>query len=208
MGGIFVITNNKLDRRVRRTKLTFIKAFISLIQEKGYKNVTVTDLVERSDYNRATFYAHFKNKEDLTNEIIEKMINGLQKAFYQPFKEFGHLELDSLSPSSVQVFQYIYANSDSFDLLKESESIPGLQDKIVETIRNIFQEEIIFVSGHKFDINNANFITYRTYGIFGLILEWIKSDYAQSPVEISEQLINIYNTYSPKVRANSIGSRF
>jgi AcrR family transcriptional regulator len=197
LGGIFITTSNKLDRRVRRTRQTFIKSYINLIKEKGYMNVTVKDVVEKSDYNRATFYAHFKNKEDLTNEIIEKTSVELHQAFLQNLKVFGYLELDSLSPSSVQVFQYIYANSDLFDLLKESESIPGLQDKMIETIRK-FQEEILFVGDQKFDVNNKNFITYRTYGAYGLILEWIMSDYAQSPVEMSKQLVNIINAHYPR----------
>ncbi|WP_047983401.1 TetR/AcrR family transcriptional regulator [Ornithinibacillus californiensis] len=192
-------TTQKLDRRVRRTKQTFIKSYISLIKEKGYRNVTVTDVVNKSDYNRATFYAHFKNIEDLTNEIIEKTSDELQKAFLQNLKVSGYLELDSFPPSSMLVFQYIYANTDLFDLLKESESIPGLQEKMIETIRK-FQEKIIFEGDQKFDVNNTNFITYRTYGAYGLILEWIKSDYAQSPEEMSKQMVNILHAHYPKIQ--------
>ena len=49
-------------RRMRRSKKSFKKNFIDLIQEKGYKNVTVTDIVERADYNRSTFYMYFRDK--------------------------------------------------------------------------------------------------------------------------------------------------
>ncbi|MHA6253112.1 TetR/AcrR family transcriptional regulator [Oceanobacillus sp. CAU 1775] len=190
---------NTLDRRVRRTKQTFIKSYIQLIKEKGYAKVSVTDIVERADYNRATFYAHFNNKEDLTHEIVEKMSDELQKAFLLNLSVPGYLDIDNFSSSSVKVFHYIHQNSDLFDLLKEPDSIPGLLDKTIQTIRS-FHEEIILVGEQALDINDTSFITYRTYGDLGIILEWIKSDYTLSPEEISKQSLDILKADYPKTK--------
>lgn len=45
---------NDESRSIRSTEQIFKLHFISLIREKEYKNVTVTDTVERADYNRST----------------------------------------------------------------------------------------------------------------------------------------------------------
>jgi AcrR family transcriptional regulator len=57
--------NKKDDRRVQRTQQVLRKALVSLIEEKGFEALTVQDIIDRANVGRATFYAHFDNKEDL-----------------------------------------------------------------------------------------------------------------------------------------------
>lgn len=54
-----------LDRRVQRTRQLLQDAIVALIQEKGYEAVTVQDIIDRANLGRATFYAHFHDKQDL-----------------------------------------------------------------------------------------------------------------------------------------------
>ncbi|MBF6171744.1 TetR/AcrR family transcriptional regulator [Nocardia blacklockiae] len=53
------------DRRVRRTRRALHEALIGLMLERGYARVTVQDILDRADVGRSTFYAHFRNKDDL-----------------------------------------------------------------------------------------------------------------------------------------------
>lgn len=55
----------KIDRRVRRTRELLRGALLSLIQDKGYDRITVQDILERADIGRSTFYAHYRDKDDL-----------------------------------------------------------------------------------------------------------------------------------------------
>ncbi|WP_280234453.1 TetR/AcrR family transcriptional regulator [Nocardia cyriacigeorgica] len=53
------------DRRVRRTRNLLHRALIELMIERGYERVTVTDVIDRADVGRSTFYAHYRDKDDL-----------------------------------------------------------------------------------------------------------------------------------------------
>lgn len=53
------------DRRVERTRRALFEALLELIVERGYDRTTVKDILDRADIGRATFYAHFYNKDDL-----------------------------------------------------------------------------------------------------------------------------------------------
>ncbi|WP_410875391.1 TetR/AcrR family transcriptional regulator [Nocardia sp. A7] len=53
------------DRRVRRTRDTLHRALIELMIERGYDKVTVSDIIGRADVGRSTFYAHYRDKDDL-----------------------------------------------------------------------------------------------------------------------------------------------
>lgn len=63
----------KVDRRVRRTKDLLRGALLSLIKEKGYERITVQEIIDRADVGRSTFYAHFRDKEDLLVYGLEEL---------------------------------------------------------------------------------------------------------------------------------------
>ena len=54
-----------LDRRVRRTRELLRSALLGLMQEKSYEAITIADILDRADVGRSTFYAHFRDKDDL-----------------------------------------------------------------------------------------------------------------------------------------------
>lgn len=66
------------DRRVRRTRQTIQRALVELMLDKGYDKVTVTDIIDRADVGRSTFYAHFTDKRD----VLFSNLGGL--AFLHP----------------------------------------------------------------------------------------------------------------------------
>lgn len=70
--------DEKVDRRVRRTRELLRSALIALILEKGYERVTVQDIIDRADVGRSTFYAHFRDKEDLLVFGLEELRTAFQ----------------------------------------------------------------------------------------------------------------------------------
>ncbi len=65
------MTKKKMDRRVRRSQQALQDALLQLMFEKGYGETTVSDIVERANVGRSTFYAHFADKEDLLQQSLQ-----------------------------------------------------------------------------------------------------------------------------------------
>jgi len=59
-----------LDPRVRRTRKLIEDAFRALLAERPYGEISVADVASRATINRATFYAHFDNKEHLAIAVM------------------------------------------------------------------------------------------------------------------------------------------
>ncbi|HLS39815.1 MAG TPA: helix-turn-helix domain-containing protein [Ornithinicoccus sp.] len=83
-----------VDRRVRRTRDLLRRALLELIREKGFDRVTVQDIVERADVGRSTFYAHFRDKEDLLVHGLEELREAFDPAQEHP-------------PGSLAVFEHL-----------------------------------------------------------------------------------------------------
>lgn len=54
----------------RREQL--LEAAALVFSEKGYRNASVSDVVERANVARGTFYNHFSSKQDVFLELIER----------------------------------------------------------------------------------------------------------------------------------------
>ncbi len=55
----------KPDRRIERTMTALRDALMALIIDKGYDAISIQDIADRANVARATFYLHFKDKDDL-----------------------------------------------------------------------------------------------------------------------------------------------
>ena len=61
----------KIDRRIRRTRDTLGDALVALMQEKNFDEITVQEVLDRAGVGRSTFYAHYRDKEDLFLSDVE-----------------------------------------------------------------------------------------------------------------------------------------
>ncbi|MFJ7755862.1 TetR/AcrR family transcriptional regulator [Peribacillus muralis] len=60
--------------RNTNTKSSIEEAFTSLLRKKDIENITIKDITEKANINRATFYAHFEDKYQLFDEMMHKAI--------------------------------------------------------------------------------------------------------------------------------------
>lgn len=56
------VIEEKIDPRIKRTRMLLEGAFSELLHEKDFQSISVQDITERAGINRATFYAHFPDK--------------------------------------------------------------------------------------------------------------------------------------------------
>ena len=65
---------DRKDRRVVRNNGAILAAMVELIGEKRWVEITVSDIVDRADVARSTFYKHFSSKEDVLLASMQPML--------------------------------------------------------------------------------------------------------------------------------------
>ena len=75
---------SRVQRRVARTRAAIEDAFVQLVLERGYEKVAVEDITDRADLARATFYAHYPNKEAVLFSVFHRFVEEMmQRIAYQ-----------------------------------------------------------------------------------------------------------------------------
>ncbi|MGJ0023166.1 TetR/AcrR family transcriptional regulator [Streptococcus didelphis] len=66
-----------MNRQIQKTKSAIYNAFIQLLQEHDYSQITVQDIISLANVGRTTFYSHYESKEVLLKELCEELFHHL-----------------------------------------------------------------------------------------------------------------------------------
>lgn len=66
-------------RSAIRSRKLIKEALADLLQEKPLDKITVTDVVNRAQINRGTFYAHYADIPDVINHLIQNTFSDIRE---------------------------------------------------------------------------------------------------------------------------------
>lgn len=84
----------KQDIRVERSRLAIKQAFLELMREREYEDITVKDIAEAAVLNRKTFYAHYETKQTLFEAMMREMFEEIFYTFIYAKPDPG-MEVDN-----------------------------------------------------------------------------------------------------------------
>ena len=67
-------------RSAVRSRRLINEALADLLTEKPLDKITVTDVVNRADINRGTFYAHYRDIPDVVDHLIQQTFSAIRDA--------------------------------------------------------------------------------------------------------------------------------
>lgn len=104
---------NENDPRVIRTRHLLLDAFVDLVRNKEFRSITVKDITEHAQVNRATFYAHFLDKYDILEcAVIDRFMNLISNRINSD----ATLSEETLRNITLVVCEYVEAVSHSCKL--------------------------------------------------------------------------------------------
>ena len=65
--------DEKMDLRIRKTYLSLHNAFVALLEEKRFEDITVNELCDQAMIRRTTFYKHFADKYEYFTFYIKEI---------------------------------------------------------------------------------------------------------------------------------------
>ncbi len=73
-----------MDLRVKKTKSAIINAFLQLRSKKALERITVKELSDLAQINKATFYLHYKDIYDLSESLENELLDNVFASIRHP----------------------------------------------------------------------------------------------------------------------------
>lgn len=173
-----------MDRRIDKTKKSLKSALTSLMKEKKYNDISITELCEKANVNRGTFYLHYSSIEAFLNEIEDDFMEKISKIIkkYYPMDELTF---------------YLLANDLVDEIKKEKEFMMVNVSKngnhnFVRRITRYTKELSLKLNNFTIDEDDDEYmpfyITFVIEGSIGILVEWIEKGCTDDIFKILKKL--------------------
>ena len=160
-------------RSAIRSRRMIREAYSALLKEKDLSKITVTDIVNRADINRATFYAHYPDvrgvTEEIENEIIAKMLDVLKEFQFTSF-------FRNPAPLLLQLSRYLEEDAAFYRVLIKANG----SEIFMEKLKKVFTEYMLTGSDIPEDMRHSKMVQLRVAyfagGIVNLYKQWFRGD--------------------------------
>ncbi len=72
---------NEQDLRVIKTRRNIMESFLALLKEKPLEEISVTEICDRAQCSRNTFYLHFPYKDALYEKVVDGFVDTICGSF-------------------------------------------------------------------------------------------------------------------------------
>lgn len=131
------------DPRVSKSTHALGAALVELLLEDNFENITVQSILDRAGVGRSTFYAHFRNKNDVLHSSYENMFGWLEQK----------LDVPQASPAGVRIvpvsefLTHIVDSSRVVDALRSSGQLEEIWDLSVGFLARMIERRITALPG-------------------------------------------------------------
>lgn len=164
----------KPDRRVERTGQLLRGALVALIREKGFEALTVQEIIDRANVGRATFYAHFDNKDDLLVSGFEDLRDSLRARQREAFARGRTIE-DRVFGFSREVFAHTHEHRDVFRAMVGKRSGAVVERVLHKLLIELLREDVTGAVGRPrgHDVQAEALVQFLAGALFGLLMWWL-----------------------------------
>lgn len=180
--------NENMDKRIKKTKKRIKEALFKFAIIKGMENVSVQDIINEAEINRATFYYHYKDKFELLNEIVDETLKGLVNDLVIP-TQFISFE-DIIYPPVLALFEHVEKHAKVYKIILSNNGLPEIRWKMLDIIKQSVQNNIAQSQEHKLEINLDKWFLENVVAgsLVALIVDWVENGFPNKASFMAEQM--------------------
>jgi len=176
---------DKIDRRVKRSRSLLSEAVMSLILEKGYEAVTIRDITERADVAYVTFFRHYKSKDELLAYCLQAGMRDLQTRIDAAARQ-ARTNIPADAEGQL-IFEHVQANSPFYRVLLRSLGAGQVRQQTLTAIETIFLTSCKPLSAREKLIPHQIAAHHMAVSLLSLIEWWLEHEMPY-PVERMGQM--------------------
>jgi AcrR family transcriptional regulator len=119
----------KIDRRIQRTKRRLRQGLIDLTLARGFDAITIRDITRRASVGYATFFRHYKGKDELLLDVLDHLLAEVQ-TLLQPALDTADSLQSSSTTSGTILFTHVRDNEALYRVLLSSDGAHFALDRL------------------------------------------------------------------------------
>ncbi len=157
-----------------RTEQLIRDALRSLIQERGFEALTVQQIIDRANVGRATFYAHFDNKDDVLASGFDDLRAALKARQKDALSSGLGLE-ERVFAFSHEMFAHANQYRDVYRAMVGTDSGATVQRVLHKLLVDLVREDVrgAMPRGERLSIPTEALVQFIAGALFGLLIWWI-----------------------------------
>lgn len=175
------------DKRCVKTKRAIKTAFLIILAEKKYEDITVSEIAETAEINRKTFYAHYSGVFDVLDEIEEDSVNRTSE--FIKSVDFDKL-IESPEPILAEIVKVIDSDIWYYEQIVCSMSKETIGRKIKEKIIS----NVVDAYAGLFPDKPRKFrdcVEFIAGGIIAVYMKWIEDKKSESLEELCGNIASL-----------------
>ncbi|NIK23216.1 TetR/AcrR family transcriptional regulator [Paenibacillus lupini] len=170
-----------LDRRVQKSQKAIKNAFIELMSEKSFDNITIQDISDRANVGRRTIYDHYMDKFDLLDKLIEEHINELRN-LCESTADMSFVE------GNLMWFEYFERNYSFFSTMLKSKGAPTFRIHFLKLVIEELEGEVDVTEGKNKGLSKSLILNFFGAAIVETVEAWIANGLSEPTQVVAEQV--------------------
>ncbi|QOS76882.1 TetR/AcrR family transcriptional regulator [Paenibacillus sp. JNUCC31] len=175
-----------MDRRVVKTRKAITDAFIGLLEEQDFEQITINEIADRANVNRGTVYLHYTDKFDLLDQSIETYLQQLVESCMVESPTTPMTVREAL----LRTFRYLEQHAPVYTTLLTQKGIPAFRNRMMTLLIQGVEEQVDACGIHK-GINREITVQFLACASAGLLEWWIMNSMPYPAEQIVEELMSL-----------------
>ena len=181
----------------RRTKRIIRDSFLRLLEKKPFEQITVRDLCEEADVNRATFYRYYPDLYALNDELADDLFQKMFTDLAEKSARFGKSRETSVKDRFLEALTIIEENKRLCLIL-----LGNPAGSFTLRLRSAFEKAIYLHDDYRLMQETDLMMSYMIGGVISAVHAWLVSGCAVNKDTFADMLDRSF------MDAYSILSRF
>jgi len=164
------MVRRKSSRRVETTRQRVLESLFALIVERSYEKVTVRDILDRAEAGRATFYAHFRSKEDALRSGLEVMREMLLKEWKSDAQAAG--KRSGQLGFTLPLFRHVDRHRRLYAAIVGRESGMIVERKLRRILADFVREDLQSRTGRRHQPVSRDLAVQYVVGALWTVMTW------------------------------------
>ncbi len=170
------------------------QAFFSLLRNKKFEKISIQEIADAAMINRATFYAHYADKQDLYDSLIDTFIMDFIKILDEQNPVDGtDVYVNDIEEMLARFYDFVRENPEMAQIVIDKSQDQTIINRFIEILTERYTElfDKLEIREHDVLVPSDFVISYITSILAGTLKWWVSSPNTMKASDFAHLIVKL-----------------